>query len=134
MNKIHHINFVVKDLGAAVKQYEKLFGLLFENTENHPSRPVATARCKLGEVWLVLVQPLQDDCVPGKVLKEKGEGFFLISYEVDDLSKTIDNIKSQGGEMIDLEPREGISNWQVADIDPSNTFGVLTQICQESAK
>ena len=83
---------------------------------------------------LVLVQPLDDKSAPGKHLSQHGEGFFLISYEVEDLSMAIERIQSQGGKMEDQSPRKGISNWQVADLNKQTMFGILTQICQEEDK
>ncbi len=129
--RIHHINFVVRDLEHAVAQYENLSGVQFEYIEDHPTRLVKTARIKLSEVWLVLVQPMDMDSVPGRVLEQQGEGFFLISYMVDDIVAAIAAIKAHGGKMIDDKPRKGISNWYVADLDTSSSFGVMTQICQE---
>lgn len=131
LKRIHHINFVVRDLDTAVKKYESLFGMKFREIEEHPERPVKIARHKIGDVWLVLVQPLDMDSVPGKILKQKGEGFFLISYEVEDVSGAINLIESKEGNMIDRQPRRGISNWRVADMNADSMFGVLTQLCEE---
>ena len=108
LKRIHHIDFVVHNLEKSVKQYEQLFGIKFDIFEDHPKRPVRTARLKIGDVWLVLVQPVDMDCVPGKILEEKGEGFFLISYEVDDLSSAIDTIGSKEGQLRDKQARQGI--------------------------
>lgn len=129
--RIHHINFVVRDLEQAIAQYENLSGVQFECIEEHPTRLVKIARVKLSEVWLVLVQPMDKNSVPGRVLEQQGEGFFLISYLVDDIVATIAAIKADGGKMLDDKPRKGVSNWVVADLDTASSFGVMTQICQE---
>ncbi|MFQ5660001.1 MAG: VOC family protein [Gammaproteobacteria bacterium] len=131
LKRIHHIGFVVRNLDQAVERYEHLLGMHFDQIEEHPARPVRTARLRLGEVWLVLVQPLQMDTVPGRILQQRGEGFYIISYEVEDLPTAIRTIESRGGKMTDTVPRKGISNWRVADLERDDTLGVLTQICQE---
>jgi methylmalonyl-CoA/ethylmalonyl-CoA epimerase len=133
LKKIHHINFVVRDLVAAVQQYQYLLGLKFEYIEEHPERPVKTARCKLGDTWLVLIQPMDNKSVPGKYLTKNGEGLFLISYEVENVVKQIDEINRKGDHMTDQQPRTGISNWQVADLKTDSMFGALTQICEEKS-
>ena len=131
LKRVHHINFVVHDLEVAVRKYQELFGL--ENCEylDHPHRLVKTARFKVGETWIILLQPLDSDSLPGKHLQQYGEGFFLISYEVENLSAAMKNIKDKGGTLLDEQARAGILNWQVADIDPDSTIGTLIQIVEE---
>ncbi len=128
---VHHINFVVRDLDAAVSRYQALFGL--DNCEylDHPHRPVKTARFRIGESWIVLLQPLDNDSPPAKHLLQHGEGFFLISYEVDDIDAAMHRVKENGGSLEDEQARPGILNWQVADLDPDSTFGALIQLTEE---
>ena len=60
MNKIHHINFVVKDLEAAVlNNMRNYLVCCLKIRKTIHLVQLSIARCKLGEVWLVLVQPLQ---------------------------------------------------------------------------
>lgn len=131
LKRVHHINFVVHDLHKAVEKYQRLFGL--DNCEylDHPHRPVKTARFKVGETWIVLLQPLDTVSPPAKHLHQHGEGFFLISYEVDDIDKAITKAIEEGFELVDNRARPGILNWQVADIDTKETFGALIQLVEE---
>ena len=131
LKRVHHINFVVRDLDVAVAQYQSLFNI--ENVEyiQHPHRPVLTARFKAGETWIVLLQPLDNESPPGKHLQKNGEGFFLISYEVDNIDLAIKNIMDNGGKLGDEESRPGILNWQVADLDSDTTFNALIQLVEE---
>lgn len=131
LKRVHHINFVVHDLDAAVRKYQELFGL--ENCEylDHPHRLVKTARFKVGETWIVLLQPLDRESSPGKHLRQHGEGFFLISYEVENLDAAMKRIKDKGGTLQDEQARVGILNWQVADIDPDSTIGAWIQLVEE---
>ena len=131
LKRVHHINFVVHDLEAAVTKYQELFKL--ENCEylDHPHRLVKTARFKLGETWIILLQPLDSESTPGQHLQQHGEGFFLISYEVENLSAAMKNIEDKGGSLEDERARAGILNWQVADLDPDATFGARIQLVEE---
>ena len=128
---VHHINFVVRDLDAAVTRYQALFGL--DNCEylDHPHRPVKTARFRIGKCWIVLLQPLDNDSLPAKHLQQHGEGFFLISYEVDDIDAAMLRVKNNGGNLKDEQARPGILNWKVADLDTDATFGALIQLTEE---
>ncbi len=131
LKRVHHINFVVRDLAAAVSKYQSLFEL--DNCEylEHPHRPVKTARFKLGETWIVLLQPLDTESPPAKHLEKNGEGFFLISYEVEDLDTAMLDVAKNGGELEDKQGRSGILNWRVADLKRESTFGALIQLVEE---
>lgn len=131
LKRVHHINFVVNDLDKAVAKYQALFDL--DNCEylKHPHRPVKTARFKIGESWIVLLQPLDQESAPAKHLQQHGEGFFLISYEVDDINAAMLGVEENGGAWRDKQSRPGILNWQVADLEPDSTFGALIQLVEE---
>ncbi len=131
LKRVHHINFVVHDLDLAVRKYQELFSLDLCEYLDHPHRLVKTARFKVGETWIILLQPLDSDSLPGNLFQLHGVGFFLISYEVENLSAAMKNIKDKGGTLLDEQARAGILNWQVADIDPDSTIGTLIQIVEE---
>jgi hypothetical protein len=57
INKIHHINFIVKDLDAAIMQYAHILGNIAFTKADLAGRGVVTARAAIGEQWIVLVQP-----------------------------------------------------------------------------
>ncbi len=57
--RIHHLNFLVRDLAAAITDYERLqLGPFI--VDPLPARGVRTARAQLGDSWLVLVQPTDE--------------------------------------------------------------------------
>ncbi len=127
IKRVHHINFLVRDLPQAVERYRELFSVADIRFEDLPARGVKTARFKLGETWIVLVQPVDPRGVPANRLEERGEGFFLISYLVDDLDKASDRAGQAGVLVLDQDPRSGLSGWQVRDLDEDDLFGVASQ-------
>lgn len=133
ITKIHHINFIVKDLNEAINRYQQLFGLGEFIVDELPNRGVKTARVALGEQWLVLVQPVSSTGLPAEHLAEHGEGFFLISYAVDELHKAAQRIVEAGAEMASETPRAGLENWQVWDVESRDTFGAQIQLCEEAS-
>ena len=94
-------------------------------------RGVRTARFRVGQTWLVLVQPTDPDSVPGRHLAEHGEGLFLLSLGVDSVETAVSDIKSRGGEFVGESPRRGLESWQVIDLDSSQFFGAQIQLCEE---
>ena len=131
---VHHINFLVNDLEAAIKKYQQILGVAVHSREVLESRGVNLARFRVGEVWIVLVQPTSDGGVPAEHLRHHGEGFFLISYEVDDVEKAAQNMDENGVHFLNEEPRQGISGWKLMDLDPDDTFGAQIQLTEVQRK
>lgn len=130
IKQIHHINFIVRDLDAAIERYRALFGLPVNAPETLPQRGVKLARFRLSETWLVLVQPLDPSGEPAKYLEKHGEGFFLMSCQVDDVRKAAEQALAHGINVLDSEPRQGLDDWQVMDLDPDDFFGASIQLVE----
>jgi methylmalonyl-CoA/ethylmalonyl-CoA epimerase len=128
--RIHHIDYVVKDLGKAMAQYERLFRVKFEPPEALANRGVQVARFKLGRTWIALVQPTRHDSPVQQLLDHRGEGFFHIAYEVSDVLAAAESLKSRGVGLVNELPRRGLEGWKLVDIEPAETFGVETQLVQ----
>jgi len=124
VHSVHHINIIVRDLERAISTYERVLNMPVTRRDRLEERGVVAARFRIGETWLVLVQPLRDDSVPGRFLSEHGEGFFLMSLEVDSLDEEMERL---GMQMFDGPVREGAENWRVADLDASLTGGAQLQ-------
>ena len=117
--RIHHINFVVRDLDTACTQFAQRLGTAAFTVVDHAPRGAHIARTRIGESWLVLVCPYDKESVPGKFLEENGEGFFMLSVGSDDLATDF-----PGAAM-----RDGILDWQVADI--GDVHGALLQLTRD---
>lgn len=132
IKRIHHINFIVKDLDKALQRYRVLFGDPVGEPEMLPKRGVKLARFKVGETWLILVQPVDDEGIPAQYLKEHGEGFFLISCQVDDVRKAAELVSANGIGVLDRNPRQGLDDWKVMDLSPDDLFGADFQLLESA--
>ena len=120
VRSIHHLNFIVRDLEAAIPAWERRLGLPVAARDELPERGVVAARFRLGDTWLVLVAPTRPDSVPGRFLAEHGEGFFLLSLGVDSLDAERDRL----GEAAFAGPeRTGADGWRVRDLAPAPGVG-----------
>ena len=130
IRRVHHLNFLVRDLDAAVARYESALGLRLERLDELPGRGVRTARFRAGETWIVLVQPVAEG-EPMRALERQGEGFFLVSYEVDDLAAAAAQARAAGAATSSDAPRTGLDGWRVIDLAPASMHGALVQLCEE---
>ncbi len=127
-HSIHHLNFIVRDLDASVPAWERILGRPVAQRDELKERGAITARFRLGDTWLVLVQPTRDDSVPGRFLAAHGEGFFLLSLGVDAL---FDEGQRLGDAAFSGPVREGADGWQVRDLEPALVGGLQLQFTEE---
>jgi len=127
--RIHHINILVQDLDQAVSRYQALLGQPPAAREPLPERGVETARFALGDAWLVLVQPVRADSLPGRHLAEHGEGLFLLSLGVASLAAA----EARLGPAAFAGPvRSGVDGWRIRDLDPGVTGGAVLQLTEQA--
>jgi len=111
--RIHHLNFVVRDLDAACSHFQTTYDLDPFVVVEHAPRGANIAYAAIGDAWIVLVCPYDVDSAPGQFLEQHGEGFFLLSLATADLNRDLERIMEQGSE---AEVRDGILDWRVADL------------------
>lgn len=122
---IHHINFIVKDLEESVSAYRRMLRLGPFTYDALPKRGVRTARINLGGTWLVLVSPSRLDSVPGQFLKSNGEGFFLLSFGVNDLDAALAYYEDNGAITPGANIRQGLQDWRVIDLKTEDALGAV---------
>lgn len=115
---------------SSLKETRSLFQLLTGNdcspVEELPSQGVRV--CFVGSVELL--EPLSPDTTVGRFLQKRGQGLHHIAYRVPDLPAALSQLRTQGMELIDEEPRAGARGHQVAFIHPRSTGGVLIELVQ----
>ncbi len=98
VEKIEHIGIVVKDLEKSIKPYEQLLGLKLKETEQLDVQGALTrvAFFPIGKVNVELVHTTAQTGLAAEFLKEHGEGIHHIAFEVEDLEKTFQELRSRG--------------------------------------
>ncbi len=127
IQRIHHINFIVRDLVSAIPAWERLLDRKVVSRDRLDARGVDVARFDLGQTWIILVQPTRPDTIPAAHLKRHGEGFFLMSLETDSLQEEVDRL---GDGMFDGPARDGLEDWRVRDVSVAQMFGAQTQLVE----
>ncbi len=125
---IDHICFAVKDLDAAMDLYRDVLGLEPDGVYTAPSEKIRVARYYLENVALELMEPTDPDSDVGRFLQKRGEGFFLISYRVEDVEDGLKELEERGYPLIDRKPRKLMGNRYAFILPPARMHGVLTEI------
>ena len=130
VRRIHHLDIVVRDLERATERYRLILGQEPLGRETLPERGIDLARFRLGDTWLILVQPTRDDSPVMDFLREHGEGFFHIAYEVDDVEAVGRSLAAAGIGVVNEVPRRGVEGWKLVDLEIADTLGVMTQLVE----
>ncbi len=127
---IDHISIAVRDLDAARKAYEETLGLepAFEYVAE--SEKIRVVRYYLGEVALELMEDTDGSGDVAGFIEQRGEGVFLLSYQVGDVEAGLAELRAKGQRTIDRKPRE-MKGIRYAFIrPPAEMSGVLTEIIE----
>ncbi|MFT4698499.1 MAG: methylmalonyl-CoA/ethylmalonyl-CoA epimerase [Flavobacteriaceae bacterium] len=131
MEKIEHLGIAVKDLKAANKVYESLFGYTHYKTETIESEGVRTSFFKCGDNKIELLEATTDDSPIAKFIEKRGEGIHHVAFAVKDINAEINRLKKEGFIILNEKPKKGADNKLVVFIHPKSTNGVLIELCQE---
>lgn len=126
--KIDHLGIAVKDMTEAKRAYEAL-GFKIEAEYFVPTEKVKAAFITVGESHLELLEPTDPSSVIAKFL-EKRSGLHHICVLVDDIEKSMAEMKAAGAQLLDETPRIGAGGCRVAFIHPKSAAGVLLELKQ----
>ena len=126
--KIDHLGIAVKDMADAKRAYEAL-GFKIDFEHEVPTEKVKTAFITVGESHLELLEPTDPTSVIAKFL-EKRSGLHHICVLVDDIEKSMAEMKAGGAQLLDETPRIGAGGCKVAFIHPKSAAGVLLELKQ----
>jgi methylmalonyl-CoA/ethylmalonyl-CoA epimerase len=130
---IDHVGVAVEDLDSALALYEGTFGMPVAHRETVSDQGVEAVLLDVGDGHVELLRPLGADTAVGRFLARRGPGLHHVAYRVDDIDAALAQLREQGVELIDSEPRTGIRASRVAFLHPRATGGVLTEIVEPAA-
>ena len=126
---VDHIVVAVKDLDASIGRYETIYGTQVSDRSEAPQAGMKMAFFRFGDSYVELVSNLGNDGPIAKRLEDRGEGVHLIAMKVDDLEKTVAELREKGVRLVG-DPGPGNPIRGQLFIHPQETGGVLTQLVQ----
>ena len=128
---INHVCIAVLDIEETLAFYEKLFGVSRSGEiETIEDQGVKAALVRVGASQLEFIQPIDSENGVSKFIDRRGEGVHHICFEVDDLASKLKELDDSGVQMIDKEPRDGLSGI-IGFIHPKATRGVLIELVDQ---
>jgi methylmalonyl-CoA epimerase len=126
---VDHVVIAVKDLDAAVAQYEAIYGMAVSERREAPAAGMKMAFFHLPDSYVELVSNIDDQGPIAKRLAERGEGVHLVAMKVDDLDATLADLRGKGVRLVG-DPGPGNPVKGQVFVHPMATGGVLTQLVQ----
>lgn len=126
---IHHVGVVVRDAERAAETYRAGLGLEPLAIEDYQGEARVAFVCA-GDTLLHLIQPLREDTVWGRALRDRGEGAHHVALEVVDLATAIAGLTSAGVRLLDAHPRRDAGGVLAVFLDPAATDGGLIELVQ----
>ena len=129
VNHIDHVGVAVKDIHAALKLFQEVFGAPPAELKELPDQGARATLVQVGQTRLELLEPLADDTPIGRFIERRGEGLHHLAFNVSDLAGKLRALDALGLQLVGKEPREGLSG-AIAFIHPRSVFGVLTELVE----
>jgi methylmalonyl-CoA/ethylmalonyl-CoA epimerase len=95
------------------------------------SENVTTSFFQLGESKIELVgSNSETENAISKYIGKKGQGIHHLAFEVDDIYKSMADMKEKGFQLLSETPKQGADNKLICFLHPKTTNGVLVELCQ----
>ncbi|MDA4130551.1 MAG: VOC family protein [Thaumarchaeota archaeon] len=128
LGRFNHVGIAVRDTDKALVLYrDVLGGKVTTYKEMGTTNDYFFSQFFLGGQRIELIEPLgQKESFLTKFLNKWGEGMHHLTFQVKDIRKTSDYLKSKGLRITDEFFEDPL--WKTAFISPTSTNGVLLQL------
>jgi methylmalonyl-CoA epimerase len=128
---VSHVGIVVADLEEAIKRFTLLLGQPPDAIHDVPDMGVKVAMFEGSDKeggHIELLEATSEGSSIARFLQRKGEGLHHVCVGVDDIEKSLAELKAQGVKLIDEVPRMGAMGRKIAFVHPKDSHGVLIEL------
>ena len=132
IGRLNHVAIAVPDLEVATATYRDTLGAIVSAQIAEPNHGVTVVFVKLPNTKIELLHPLGENSPIAAFLdKNPSGGMHHVCYEVDDIIKARDQMKSEGARVLgDGEPKIGAHGKPVLFLHPRDFCGTLVELEQ----
>ena len=130
IGRLNHVAIAVHDIKAATAVYRDTLGAEVTEEVPQPDHGVTTVFINLPNTKIELLAPLGEDSPIAAFLERNSSGgIHHVCYEVDDIIKARDRMKSAGARVLgDGEPKIGAHGKPVLFLHPKDFCGTLVEL------
>ena len=132
IGRLNHVAIAVPDLEAATTTYRDTLGATVSEQKVESKHGVTVVFVELPNTKIELLHPLDENSpIAAFLSKNPSGGMHHICYEVDDIIKARDQMKSEGARVLgDGEPKIGAHGKPVLFLHPRDFCGTLVELEQ----
>ena len=123
LGDVIEVSIVVKDLEAAIKRFETLFDLKVYDRRESKEFGFKNAILPLGKGHIELMQPTDASSAAARFLETRGEGVYLVGFEVEDIPASAKKLEERGARVTQRSPDDPIA-W----VHPKDAHGVFVEL------
>jgi len=124
LGRIIELSVVVRDLEDAARRFSGTFGLEVTRRGESEQFGFKNAILPTGDSHIELVQPTDPSKAVARFLEQRGEGVYLVGFEVDDVAEAVRSLREKGVRVSEGGPG-------VAWVHPSEAHGVFVELLQK---
>ncbi|MBF0627283.1 MAG: methylmalonyl-CoA epimerase [Magnetococcales bacterium] len=133
IGRLNHVAIAVPDLAQAMATYRDILGAQVDAPHDLPEFGVTVVFVRLPNTNVELLHPFGEKSPLSRFLQRNpAGGMHHVCYEVADIRAAIDQLRQQGLEVLDPEPKIGAHGQPVVFLHPKAMGGVLVELEQAS--
>ena len=131
LDKLTNFTIAVRSIDEAAEYYAKLFGVELTMPKLPPSRYGFRAAWMGNgrDAFIELLEPSDPDSAVARFLESRGQGVYMVSFDVPDLAEAVRHVRANGGRITGIpEDEEPGPDTNVVWVHPDTTMGVFMQL------
>ena len=129
-NKVRAIHVAVNSVDDAARDYADNFGIEAFSKDASPELGIRNALLQIGDSVIEFIEPYNPGEGPvAKFLDKKGEGVYMTALEVDNIDKTVGDLKSRGVPLINAD-QEARDKGIPVFIHPKASHGLMIELIE----
>ena len=129
---IEHIGIAVKNIREASSFWDHVLQIGHSTTEDVDDQGVITDIYDTGQGKVELLQAKYPDSPVAKFIDRRGPGIHHLCLQVEDIDEAIQELKSEGIQLIGNGASVGAEGYRVVFIHPGSAGGVLVELAEKT--
>ncbi len=121
LGDVVELSVAVQNLDEAVERYTRLFGLKVHRRGESKEFGFKNAILPLGIGHIEFLEPTDPTKHVARFLERRGEGVYLVGFEVKDIPKAVAQLRAQG---VRVDHRRADLAW----VHPQDAYGVFVEL------
>ncbi len=131
-NKVRVLHLATSNLKETMKDYEEKLGFkALPRGGEMPALGIRNAFLQLGDVVIEVMEPLTPGQGPvAKFLETRGEGLYMMAWEVDNIEQAIRELQAKGVRLINADA-ESRAKGMMTFIHPKSAHGIMVELTEK---